>query len=120
MIERIPELVNADANLVRRGRFLSTTFLMEIGDTGYLIRIAEGRVVSVTPGPFLTPNYSFALRAPRQAWETFWQKVPPPGFNDLFALFKRGLLRIEGDLHPFMANLLYIKDVVAAPRRVAP
>jgi hypothetical protein len=119
MIERIPELVNADPNLVRRGRFLNTTFLIEVGDNGYLIRIAEGRVVSVTPGPFLTPNYSFALRAPRQAWETFWQKVPPPGFNDLFALFKRGLLRIEGDLHPFMANLLYIKDVVAAPRRVA-
>ena len=34
MIERIADLVNADANLVRRGRFLSTTFLMEIGDTG--------------------------------------------------------------------------------------
>ena len=27
MIERIPDLVNADENLVRRGRFLSTTFL---------------------------------------------------------------------------------------------
>jgi hypothetical protein len=119
MIEKIPELVNADANLVRRGRFLNTIFLLEIGSTGYLIRILEGRVVSVTPGPFITPNYSFALRAPREAWETFWQKVPPPGFNDIFALFKRGLLRIEGDLHPLMANLLYIKDVVAAPRQVA-
>jgi hypothetical protein len=119
MIERIPELVNADANLVRRGRFLNTTFLVEIGDASYLIRILEGRVVSVTPGPFITPNYSFALRAPREAWETFWQKVPPPGFNDIFALFKRGQLRIEGDLHPFMANLLYIKDVLAAPRQVA-
>ena len=119
MIQRIPELVNADANLVRRGRFLNTTFLVEIGEAGYLVRIVEGRVVAVTPGPFITPNYSFALRAPREAWETFWQKVPPPGFNDLFALFKRGLLRIEGDLHPFMANLLYIKDVLAAPRQVA-
>jgi hypothetical protein len=119
MIERIPDLVNADANLVRRGRFLNTTFLVEIGEAGYLVRIVEGRVVAVTPGPFITPNYSFALRAPREAWETFWRKVPPPGFNDLFALFKRGLLRIEGDLHPFMANLLYIKDVLAAPRREA-
>ena len=90
MIERIPELVNADANLVRRGRFLNTTFLIEIGEAGYLVRIVEGRVVAVTPGPFITPNYSFALRAPREAWETFWRKVPPPGFNDLFALFKRG------------------------------
>ena len=119
MIERIPELVNADANLVRRGRFLSTTFMLGVGDKGYLVKIIEGRIVSITPGPFVTPNYSFALRAPREEWETFWKKLPPPGFNDIFALFKRGKLTIEGDLHPFMANLLYIKDVLAAPRKEA-
>jgi pimeloyl-ACP methyl ester carboxylesterase len=119
MIERIADLVNAEAGLVRRGRFLSTTFLVEVGDQGYLIKIIEGRVVSVTPGPFVTPNYSFALRAPRDEWEMFWKKLPAPGHSDIFALFKRGKLRIEGDLHPFMANLLYIKDVLAAPRRGA-
>jgi pimeloyl-ACP methyl ester carboxylesterase len=119
MIERIPELVNADANLVRRGRFLSTTFMVGVGDQGYLVKIQEGRVASITPGPFLTPNYSFALRAPREEWEMFWRKPPPPGFNDIFALFKRGKLTIEGDLHAFMANLLYIKDVLAAPRQEA-
>ena len=47
----------------------------------------------------------------------FWKKIPEPGHNDIFALFKRGKLTIEGDLQPFMANLLYIKDVLAAPRR---
>jgi hypothetical protein len=47
----------------------------------------------------------------------FWKKVPAPGHNDIFALFKRGKLTIEGDLHPFMANLLYVKDVLAAPRK---
>ena len=73
----------------------------------------------IGPGPFVTPNYSFALRAPREEWDMFWRKVPPPGHNDIFALFKRGKLRIEGDLHPFMANLLYIKDVLAAPRKEA-
>jgi len=119
MIERIPDLVNADEDLVRRGRFLSTTFLIEIGDQGYLVKIIEGRVVSITPGPFVTPNYSFALRAPRDEWELFWTKVPPPGHHDIFALFKRGKLTIEGDLHPLMANLLYIKDVLAAPRKLA-
>ena len=92
MIERIPDLVNADANLVRRGRFLSTTFLMEVGDKGYLVKIIEGRIVSVTPGPFVTPNYSFALRAPRDEWEMFWKTMPTPGHNDIFALFKRGKL----------------------------
>ncbi len=117
MIERIPDLVNADADLVRRGRFLSTTFLIKIGDKGYLVKIIEGRIVSVTPGPFVTPNYSFALRAPRDEWELFWTKLPPPGHHDIFALFKRGKLTIEGDLQPFMANLLYIKDVLASPRK---
>ena len=119
MIERIADLVNADDDLVRRGRFLSTTFLIEIGDTGYLVKIIEGRVVSVTPGPFVTPNYSFALRAPRDEWELFWTALPPPGHHDIFALFKRGKLVIEGDLHPLMANLLYIKDVLASPRKLA-
>src|SRR4029078_11910319 len=119
MIERMADLVNADANLVRRGRFLSTTFLIEVGDQGYLVKIIEGRVVSITRGPFVTPNYSFALRAPRDEWEMFWKKIPEPGHNDIFALFKRGKLIIEGDLHPFLANLLYIKDVLAAPRKEA-
>ena len=117
MIEKIPELVNCDAGLVRRGRFLSTTFMVAIGDKPYLLKIIEGRVVSVTPGPFVTPNYSFVLRAPADEWAQFWKKVPAPGHNDIFALFKRGRLTIEGDLHPFMANLLYVKDVLAAPRK---
>jgi hypothetical protein len=119
MIERIPGLVNADENLVRRGRYLSTTFMLGVGEQGYLVKIIEGRIVSITPGPFVTPNYSFALRAPKDEWEMFWEKIPKPGHNDIFALFKRGKLTIEGDLHPFMANLLYIKDVLAAPRKEA-
>ena len=28
-------------------------------------------------------------------------------------------MKVEGDLHPFMANLLYFKDVIAAPRKEA-
>jgi hypothetical protein len=28
-------------------------------------------------------------------------------------------MQVEGNLHPFMANLLYFKDVIAAPRREA-
>jgi pimeloyl-ACP methyl ester carboxylesterase len=117
MIEKLAELVNADANLVRRGQYVNTTFMIEVSDTGYLVRVQDGRIVSVTRGTFITPNYSFALRAPKEAWESFWQPMPKPGCNDIFALFKRGLLRIEGDLHPFMANLLYFKGVLESPRR---
>ncbi len=119
MLEAIPKYVNADAALVRRGRFVDTTFLIAIDDHDTLIRIERGRVATVTPGPFITPNYAFALRASRAVWEKFWQPLPPLGFTDVFALVKQKLMRIEGDLHPFMANLLYFKEVIAAPRREA-
>ena len=118
MIDKIARLVNADAGLVRRGRFVDTTFLLAIDDADTLIRIQDGRVTKVTPGPFITPDYSFALRASREVWQKFWQPLPPLGFTDIFALVKQKLMRVEGDIHPFMANLLYFKDVVAAPRQI--
>jgi hypothetical protein len=118
VLDRLADLVNADANLVRRGRFVDTTFLVAIDEAYTLIRIQEGRVVSVTPGPFITPDYSFALRASREVWEKFWQPLPPVGFTDIFALVKQKLMQVEGDLHPFMANLLYFKDVIATPRQI--
>jgi hypothetical protein len=117
MIANIARLVNGDVNLVRRGRFVDTTFLVAIDGADTLIRIREGRVTKMTQGPFITPDYSFSLRAPRAVWEKFWQPLPPLGFTDVFALIKQKLMRVEGDLHPFMANLLYFKDVLAAPRK---
>ena len=118
MIDTIARLVNADTGLVRRGRFVDTTFLIAIDDADTLIRIQEGRVTKVTPGPFIMPDYSFALRASREVWEKFWQPLPPLGFTDIFALIKTNLMRVEGDIHPFMANLLYFKDVIASPRQI--
>ena len=117
MFDRIADLVNGDARLVHRGRFVDTTFMIVIDDACTLLRVQEGRLTKVTPGPFITPDYSFCLRAPRNVWEKFWQPLPPRGYTDIFALVKQKLMQVEGDLHPFMANLLYFKDVIAAPRR---
>jgi hypothetical protein len=119
MIDKIAGLVNSDARLVHRGRFVDTTFMIAIDDACTLVRIDKGRVVKVTGGPFITPDYSFCLRASGSVWEKFWQPLPPLGYTDIFALVKQKLMRVEGDLHPFMANLLYFKDVIAAPRREA-
>ncbi|MFY9878649.1 MAG: hypothetical protein WA683_12235 [Pseudolabrys sp.] len=119
MIDKIAGLVNADTKLVRRGRFVNTTFMIAIDDSYTLLRVDEGRVTKVAPGPFITPDYSFCLRASRDVWEKFWEPLPPLGYTDIFALVKQKLMRVEGDLHPFMTNLLYFKDVIAAPRQEA-
>jgi hypothetical protein len=116
MIEALKARVNADAALVRRGRFLTTTFLLEIGQSAWLISIFEGRIVSVTAGPFIMPSSSFALRAAAAEWEKFCRSRPPPGSNDLMALIKRRVLKAEGNLGIFMANLRYFKEVLAKLR----
>jgi hypothetical protein len=116
MIEALRERVNDDPVLVRRGRFLTTTFLLEVGATTWLIAIHEGRIVSVTPGPFVMPSSVFALRAPADEWAKFWSQRPPPGSNDLMALIKRRVLRAEGDLQVFMAHLRYFKEALAKLR----
>jgi hypothetical protein len=116
MIEALKERVNADQALVRRGRFLTTTFLLEVGATAWLIAIYEGRIVSVTCGPFVMPSSSFALRTSEAEWEKFCSERPPPGSNDLMALIKRRVLRAEGDLKVFMAHLRYFKEALAKLR----
>jgi hypothetical protein len=116
MIETLKARVNGDEALVRRGRYLSTTFLLEVGQTPWLISIFEGKVVSVTSGPFVMPSSSFSLRASEQEWEKFWSSRPPPGSNDLMALIKRRVLKAEGNLQVFMANLRYFKEVLAKLR----
>ena len=50
MLEHLKEKVNSDVALIRRGRFLTTTFLIEIGTAQWLVSIAEGRVASVAQG----------------------------------------------------------------------
>jgi len=119
MLEQLRERVNADAGLVRRGRYLTTTFLLQFGETSWLISIREGRVTQVVRGPFVMPSSAFALRASETEWEKFFLPKPPPGSNDLMALIRRKVLKAEGDLQVFMAHLRYFKEALAKLRPVA-
>lgn len=112
----LPELVNANERLVHRGRFLTAVMRLDIGADAYLISFDRGRIAEVRKGPFVMPSWTFGLSCPADALKRFWQPLPPPGFHDLFALLRRGDLTLSGNLQPFMANLLYIKDVMASLR----
>ena len=116
MLEDLAARVNADAALVRRGRFVEVTFLLQAGETDWLVTIDQGRVAALAKGPFVMPRWSFALRATPEDWDRFWAAEPQPGFHDLFALIRHGRLIAEGDLHPFMANLFYFKGVLGSLR----
>lgn len=118
MFTQIPGLVNDDAALRHRGRFITTTLLADSGAGQHLISVDRGRL-TVLSGPFVAPRWQFALRASPDAWANFWSPVPAPGWHDLMAMIKFKTLTAEGDLHPFMSNLLWFKDVLVSPRRLS-
>jgi hypothetical protein len=93
--------------------------MIEIGPVPYYISVADGRITQMDRGPLIMRSWSFAIRGTESAWLTFWQPLPPPHFHDVFALAKRGDFRIEGDMRPLLTHLLFIKDVLAAPRTLA-
>jgi len=116
---RIPDAVNADASLRRRGAFLTAELLVGIGSVPVHLSILAGQIVGLDTAPGLMRSWRFAIRGSARAWSAFWRPIPPPGWHDLFALSKRGELTMEGDLQPFVANLQVIKDILAAPRFMA-
>jgi hypothetical protein len=117
VIEELRERVNSNDWLVHRGRFVETTFMLERGSVPYLIHIHAGRIETIYKGPFALPQWTFALRASDESWDEFWQAQPKPGFHDLMAMIKFRTLKLEGQPQPFIANLLYFKDVLASLRR---
>jgi hypothetical protein len=117
VIEKIPNLVNEDPAIVRWGRHMNETFMVEVGDTQYLLTVRAGRIENVERGPFVMRAWRFAIRAKREHWEKFWQQPPPPGWHDLFGLLRRGEVSFEGDQRVLMAHLLYLKLVLASPRK---
>ena len=118
MLERLAEIVNGNEDLVRRGRYFSDTFMLEVGETQYLIEVLQGRIESVELGPFVMRSWTFALRATEDGWQRFWEQLPKPGYHDIFALLRHNRIVLDGDLQPMMANLLYVKEVIAAPRKL--
>lgn len=116
LLAALPEKVNQDEMLAWRGRHLSTVLLLQIGQREFLLTVQAGRVVSIQRGPFVMPSWKFALRADEESWAHFWQPVPAPGYHDVMALAKSRRLRMEGDLHPLMSNLLYFKALLQSIR----
>ena len=103
--------------LAQRGRTFSADWIVRIGTRPHLVRIHEGRVIDCAPHlPLLHPT-RLSISGTVVAWHALWEPVPRPGWHDIFALVKRGELRIEGDMQLFHAHLQYLKDLLTLPRK---
>jgi len=111
-VAALPDRVNSDATLLRRGRFLDTSCLLAIGEREFRLRIIDGRVVEAREGPFVTPSAAFAIIADAPIWQRLLAAEPVPGDHDILAFVKRREMRLVGDLHPLMSRLLYFKALL--------
>jgi hypothetical protein len=114
---RLPGLVAADTDLIRRGRWLTVECRIDIGSEPFFLSIRDGTLMVLDRGPRLMRSTAFTLRATDEAWTNYWQPIPAPGWHDLFALTKRGAASMDGDLRPLLQNLQYFKDLLALPRK---
>jgi hypothetical protein len=118
VIDRIAELANRDPAIMRWARHMNETFMVEVGTTQYLVTVRGGRVELVESEDLVMRAWRFAIRASKESWEKHWRNPPPPGWHDLFALLRRGDVAFEGDQRVLMAYLLYLKLLLALPRRL--
>jgi hypothetical protein len=117
-LQNLHQWVNSDDVLVHRGRFVTLDFQIAIGTVSCFVSVVNGKLERIEQGPQRMRSSRFVVSASAAAWEKFWQPTPEPSWHDLFAMNKKGNATIEGDLHPFMANLQYFKDLLALPRHM--
>jgi len=101
------DMVNQDPTMKIIGRYFTTDFLLGFGDKEYLVSMRQGSIERITDQLSIETPWSFALRGPRESWEKFIQRVPPPMYNDIWAMAHplHGRLRMDGDVKVLWQNL---------------
>ena len=120
-IEKWARRVNEDRVLPVTGRFFNSRFVLGVDDKDYLIEVRGGKIERISNG--LESNdfgFDFALKAPSSAWAKFSQKIPPPMFNDIWAMAHplHKQLVIEGNTLPFWQNLRALSWMLSLMREI--
>jgi hypothetical protein len=111
--------VNADQELGVIGTRFTAAFLFQAGDAQFLFRVEGGKLVGIDPGPRFDQPWRFALRAPLAHWEKFLQPLPPPLFNELFAMLMRvPEFKLEGDTLVAAQNVRALQRFMSLMRTV--
>jgi hypothetical protein len=111
--------VNDDKVLRVIGRFFTANFVIGIDDKDFYIQVRGGKIEMIADEPNANlMGWHFALRAPMSSWSKFVEPVPPPMFNDIWAMAHplHGKMKIEGDMKIFWQNLRALRWMLARMR----
>jgi hypothetical protein len=101
------DTVNRDPTMKIIGRYFTTNFLLGFGEKQYLVSMYQGNIERITDQLSIETPWTFALRGPRESWELFIQRVPPPMYNDIWAMAHplHGRLQMDGNVKVLWQNL---------------
>lgn len=115
-LRRMQARLNGTPHLLRLGRLFSDTVLIEVDGAEFYLTFRDGCLENVAEGPSRKTPWRFALRTDGDALARFWQRLPAPGFHDIFGLVKIGRGRIDGDILTLVKNLRFFKEFMALGR----
>jgi hypothetical protein len=113
--------VNEDRVLKVVGRFFTANFVIGVDDRDFYIQVRNGKIDMVADEPNANlMGWHFALRAPASSWSKFVEPVPPPMYNDIWAMAHplHKQLIIEGNSLPFWQNLRALTRMLSLMRQV--
>ena len=112
--------VNNDPALAVFGKYFTSNFLLGFGDKEYLVSVREGRIERITDNLSADTPWTFGLRGPRESWEKFIQQVPPPMYNDIWAMAHplHGSLSVDGDIKAVWQNMRALFWMLSDMRQV--
>jgi hypothetical protein len=104
------------ASSFSRPRQVDLDMLLQFGLTTVIVHVRGGCIADITESAVPLQSSDFSIRGSERGWINFWKKIPEPGWHDILSLNKSQEFSIEGNLQPLMANLQFIKDLLASPR----
>lgn len=118
-VDRWADVINADSEIARLGRFFDGRMCLQFGDDAYILTVVGGRVTDVLSQPIWDKPYDFKISADRETWARSAETVPRPFYQDIFAMMWNHGMKLEGDVVKAMQHIRVVKLMLAAMKRVS-
>jgi len=117
-IARWREVINADREIARLGKFFDGRMCVQFDSEKYILVISRGTVIDVVEQPLWDQPFDFKIEASRDVWWQSVQPVPRPFYQDIFGMMWNHGMTLEGEVVAAMQNIRVVKLMLAAMKRV--
>lgn len=97
--------LNKNPEFLIAARFWNAKLKFGMGETRYMVTVADGTVTRVDPSPGLMEDwdFDFFVTGPLEEWEKLLEPVPRPFYQALLPAVLLGGLDFGGDFETFCA-----------------